>query len=129
MRSHVSETDECVLGAHNCDANALCINTVGSYRCACNRGFVGDGNNCTGEVTALRGCLGFVRKTRTETHALMHTHTNTHARTYIHTREVFRSCDNFSCYHDGDGDDYDDSDDDDGDDDDANDYHYHYHHY
>lgn len=53
IRLHVSETDECVLGAHNCDVNALCINTVGSYRCACNRGFIGDGANCTGKGPRL----------------------------------------------------------------------------
>ena len=34
-----------------CDSNARCINTLGSYLCACNGGFTGDGkNNCTGKL-------------------------------------------------------------------------------
>ena len=31
----------------NCDPDALCTNTVGSYYCTCNTGFYGDGHTCT----------------------------------------------------------------------------------
>ena len=29
--------------ANSCDANATCANTDGSFDCACNMGYVGDG--------------------------------------------------------------------------------------
>ena len=32
---------------HNCDANAECTNTYGSFTCACNAGYSGDGVTCT----------------------------------------------------------------------------------
>eukprot|EP00122_Pirum_gemmata_P014732 Pgem_evm1s13743 len=31
---------------NNCDSNASCTNTNGSYTCKCKNGFVGNGNNC-----------------------------------------------------------------------------------
>uniref|UniRef100_A0A0G4HK22 EGF-like domain-containing protein n=1 Tax=Chromera velia CCMP2878 TaxID=1169474 RepID=A0A0G4HK22_9ALVE len=39
-------TDECSLNAHNCNGNAACNNTVGSFECLCNDGWTGDGVNC-----------------------------------------------------------------------------------
>lgn len=43
------DTDECASPeANNCDVNALCTNTDGSYICRCIRGYEGDGRNCTG---------------------------------------------------------------------------------
>jgi len=39
---------ECVRGLDECDTNATCINTVGSYDCMCNTGFTGSGFMCTG---------------------------------------------------------------------------------
>jgi hypothetical protein len=41
------DVDECELEIHNCDVNAECIDTVGSYECVCNQGYSGDGINCT----------------------------------------------------------------------------------
>eukprot|EP00736_Rhodelphis_marinus_P003694 Rmarinus@m.18323 len=40
------DTNECVNMAHNCDANAACNNTVGSFSCMCSEGFAGDGLEC-----------------------------------------------------------------------------------
>lgn len=44
------DVDECAgqgLG-NNCDAQATCTNTAGSFTCACKVGFQGNGANCTG---------------------------------------------------------------------------------
>ena len=45
-----SDIDECVLGTDNCDENAACTNTAGSFTCACNTGYSGDGVTCTGKI-------------------------------------------------------------------------------
>ncbi|XP_072041784.1 uncharacterized protein [Amphiura filiformis] len=39
--------DECTLSTDNCDANSACTNTIGSFTCACNAGYIGDGITCT----------------------------------------------------------------------------------
>lgn len=45
----VADLDECSTHTHNCDVNADCINTVGSYSCTCKAGYSGDGQTCTGK--------------------------------------------------------------------------------
>ena len=40
------DVDEC--SSNPCHANATCNNTLGSYLCACDPGYSGDGLNCTG---------------------------------------------------------------------------------
>ncbi|XP_072017956.1 uncharacterized protein [Amphiura filiformis] len=40
------DINECLTGDYACDRNARCVNTIGSYRCDCNEGFVGDGQTC-----------------------------------------------------------------------------------
>lgn len=40
-----TDIDECV-SSHTCHVNASCVNTAGSYNCACNQGFSGDGFSC-----------------------------------------------------------------------------------
>merc|ERR1712139_243524 len=35
------------MGTDECDRNAICTNTVGSYSCECEDGFSGDGTTCT----------------------------------------------------------------------------------
>ena len=42
-----TDIDECSVGSHSCDVNAQCTDTVGSYTCACNVGFSGDGETCS----------------------------------------------------------------------------------
>ena len=38
------DVDECILGTHDCLTDtATCTNTYGTYSCACNPGYVGDG--------------------------------------------------------------------------------------
>ena len=41
-----SNIDECTLGSHDCDTNALCTDNVGSFTCECNSGYSGDGVAC-----------------------------------------------------------------------------------
>ena len=42
----LTDDDECEIGLHDCDINANCINTNGSFECTCNDGFLGDGKTC-----------------------------------------------------------------------------------
>ena len=41
------DINECELRINNCDVNANCSNTFGSFECTCSAGFMGDGVNCT----------------------------------------------------------------------------------
>ena len=46
---HFADKDECATSETNqCDANALCTNTGGSYVCRCIKGYQGDGLHCQG---------------------------------------------------------------------------------
>ena len=40
------DRDECSSGTHDCDSNAFCINTTGSYNCNCENGYYGSGKVC-----------------------------------------------------------------------------------
>ena len=42
-----SDIDECAAESP-CHSNGMCTNTPGSYTCACNDGYTGDGTTCTG---------------------------------------------------------------------------------
>ena len=42
-----SDIDECALEEDDCDRNAFCNNTEGSYTCKCNAGYMGEGRNGT----------------------------------------------------------------------------------
>ena len=44
-----ADIDECQDGSHNCNENAECSNTVGSFECLCNPGYSGNGQNCSGK--------------------------------------------------------------------------------
>ncbi|CAH3162943.1 unnamed protein product [Porites lobata] len=41
------DIDECAANTHSCHMNALCINTWGSYLCACKTGYSGNGKSCS----------------------------------------------------------------------------------
>ncbi|MCP4482167.1 MAG: hypothetical protein GY817_05155 [bacterium] len=43
------DNDECSLNTHDCDSNAACTNTAGSFTCACNTGYTGNGTSCSGK--------------------------------------------------------------------------------
>ena len=45
-----SDVDECATRTHNCSEHAVCNNTNGGHNCTCKKGFIGDGENCTGEI-------------------------------------------------------------------------------
>lgn len=42
-----ADVDECATGTDDCDPNAACTNTPGSFDCVCNPGFTGNGRMCT----------------------------------------------------------------------------------
>ena len=42
-----SDYNECAADKdNNCDDNAFCTNTIGSFNCTCKEGWTGDGNKC-----------------------------------------------------------------------------------
>ena len=49
LLSFHADIDECENGVDNCDTNAICSDTAGSFRCSCKDGYRGDGTNCTGK--------------------------------------------------------------------------------
>ena len=46
--TYASDVNECTLNLHNCHEQATCANTLGSYSCACNSGWTGNGLTCEG---------------------------------------------------------------------------------
>ncbi|MCY1075788.1 FG-GAP-like repeat-containing protein [Archangium lansingense] len=52
------DVNECAAGTDNCNENATCTNTAGSFTCACNAGYEGDGVTCTNiDECAANPCL------------------------------------------------------------------------
>ena len=45
-----TDIDECIEETDNCDDNAVCTNTDGSFTCLCKPGFSGDGVQCEGSI-------------------------------------------------------------------------------
>ena len=43
-----TDIDECDMDTDNCHSYATCNNTIGSFTCTCDEGFMGDGVNCAG---------------------------------------------------------------------------------
>ena len=52
----VPDIDECS-SANECNMNAICMNTIGSYNCTCKKGYQGDGRNCSGKVHCKEGIM------------------------------------------------------------------------
>lgn len=48
----LTDINECETGANECDENANCSNTEGSYTCQCKTGYEGDGSLCQGTKQA-----------------------------------------------------------------------------
>ena len=48
------DINECATGIPNCSADAVCNNTMGSYRCICKPGYYGDGENCQGILKTVK---------------------------------------------------------------------------
>ena len=44
-----TDKNECNTGSYECDVNADCVNTAGSYTCVCKQGYTGDGKTCSGK--------------------------------------------------------------------------------
>jgi cysteine-rich repeat protein len=44
--SSCQNINECALSVHDCASNATCNDTIGSFLCSCNRGYVGNGTYC-----------------------------------------------------------------------------------
>ena len=53
--------------SHNCDDNAMCINTVGGFHCMCKMGYTGIGTegNCTSKVSAVQNWSSVIHFTVT----------------------------------------------------------------
>lgn len=60
------DVNECDSNQDNCDVNAACTNTIGSFDCSCDDGWEGNGNTCTKVKTDTVGCDGFWRLYPTE---------------------------------------------------------------
>ena len=58
------DINECSTNAHNCDANAFCSNSEGSYNCTCSPGYNGNGTSCTGKLYSffLLHAIWFLKK-------------------------------------------------------------------
>lgn len=49
-----TDADYCAMG-HQCHEKASCLNVSPKYSCHCEKGFQGDGFNCTGELSPPNG--------------------------------------------------------------------------
>lgn len=54
----LADIDECCLLVNNCHKNSTCLNTIGSFVCSCDVGFVGSGELCKG-LKCFKFCFRF----------------------------------------------------------------------
>ena len=54
--------DECSQNTDNCDTNAICSNTPGSFVCQCEEGFSGDGISCSSKAIHFKWFIDHFRK-------------------------------------------------------------------
>ena len=47
---HVTDVNECAVGTNDCNVNASCTNTEGSFTCTCHKEFYGDGVSCESKL-------------------------------------------------------------------------------
>jgi len=45
------DINECLTNNGGCDVNANCTNSQGSFSCACNSGYSGNGTSCDGIIS------------------------------------------------------------------------------
>ena len=50
---YVLDVDECSTNADICHANSTCNNTIGSFMCHCNTGFISNGTYCQGRYFSI----------------------------------------------------------------------------
>ena len=48
-----SDINECATGTDNCNVNAVCTNTRGSFICHCRSGYTGNGVACNGMIIII----------------------------------------------------------------------------
>lgn len=53
----VADTDECASDEYTCTDNSECLNTIGSYDCQCQSGFMRVGDSCLGMKACSTRCL------------------------------------------------------------------------
>ena len=46
----LTDIDKCSTKTHNCNLNANCTNTDGSFKCVWKEGYTGDGKSCSGKT-------------------------------------------------------------------------------
>ena len=51
------DVDECEFGSDDCDENAGCTDSIGSFSCSCNFGYMGSGRECCKLWLLLSGIL------------------------------------------------------------------------
>jgi len=66
------DIDECAVNNGGCSSDATCSNNIGSFKCTCLPGYIGDGFTCRGEsggnivVLTKRICLNVLQSSLTK---------------------------------------------------------------
>ena len=69
-----TDIDECAVSTDNCNDNARCINTMGSFECECLPGYTGDGVTCEGQsLVILLASTELAQRDSTFHHTYFHT--------------------------------------------------------